>query len=130
MPSVKSPNKFKRALKFGGKTSKNLMPLFNQNTEMKEVLMEPEAEKKAEPMPSISLHEEMSLLRKVFNLIDHYKTHGTAVQNVLRKARPRITSPREDTLIVCVAKKTQVKAPTRLKIKFFRLMTRETSRQD
>jgi hypothetical protein len=50
--------------------------------------------------------------------IDYYKRHGT-IENVPRNARPRKTSPREDKLIVRIAKKDRLKAPTRLKIKVF-----------
>ncbi|RVE43122.1 hypothetical protein evm_012238 [Chilo suppressalis] len=48
--------------------------------------------------------EEVSIKQKVFNVIDHYKTHGT-VKNILRKAQPRKTCPKDDTLIVRDAKK-------------------------
>ncbi|CAK1595411.1 unnamed protein product [Parnassius mnemosyne] len=53
-------------------------------------------------------------VKKVFNAIDHYKTHGT-VENVLRKARPRKTSPREDMLIVRIAKKDPSKDSNQIK---------------
>nr|XP_021202772.1 uncharacterized protein LOC110384985 [Bombyx mori] len=57
-------------------------------------------------------------VKKVFSAIDHYKTHGT-VENVLRKARPRKTSPREDTLIVRVAKKDPIKGSNQIKNEVF-----------
>ncbi|KAJ0169481.1 hypothetical protein K1T71_015068 [Dendrolimus kikuchii] len=57
-------------------------------------------------------------VKKVFNAIDHYKTHGN-VENVLRKARPRKSSPREDTLIVRVAKKDPSKGSNQIKNEVF-----------
>ncbi|XP_028041211.1 uncharacterized protein LOC114251213 [Bombyx mandarina] len=57
-------------------------------------------------------------VKKVFSAIDHYKTHGT-VENVLRKARPRKTSPREDSLIVRVAKKDPIKVFNQTKNEVF-----------
>lgn len=57
-------------------------------------------------------------VKKVFNAIDHYKRHGT-IENIPRKARPRKTSPREDKLIVRIAKKDPFKGSNQIKNEVF-----------
>ncbi|KAI8431008.1 hypothetical protein MSG28_001095 [Choristoneura fumiferana] len=57
-------------------------------------------------------------VKKVFNAIAHYKRNGTN-KNVVRKARPRKTSPRKDLQIIRVAKQDPFKGSNEIRNEVF-----------
>lgn len=65
----------------------------------------------------IAKHLECSV-KKVFNAIAHYKTNGTT-KSVVRKSRPRKTSPREDLQIIRVAKQDPFKGSNEIRNEVF-----------